>query len=106
MENLPVSPPRTICGHVQIHLQIGFKFQTPSFDDHMSVVKFDIKTDEASDLETMLESVKDQSTSTSLPSHPITIDGYMYSTTGLQKGSREASLRYNSRPARSPCTGS
>ncbi|KAE8539064.1 hypothetical protein D1P53_005434 [Cryptococcus gattii VGV] len=38
----------------------GFKFQTPSFDDHMCVVKFDIKTNEASDLETMLESVMDQ----------------------------------------------
>ncbi|KIY33610.1 hypothetical protein I305_04002 [Cryptococcus gattii E566] len=48
------------CCRFTIHLQIGFKFQTPSFDDHMSVVKFYIKTNEASDLETMLESVKDQ----------------------------------------------
>lgn len=93
MESLLVSRPRTICGYVQIHLQIGFKFQTPSFDDHMSVVKFYIKTNEASDLETMLENVKDQSTSTSRPSHPITIDGYMYRTTGPQTESREESLR-------------
>lgn len=92
MESLLVSPPRTICGYVQIHLQIGFKFQTP-FDDHMSVVKFYIKTAEASDLEAMVKSVKDQSTSTSRPSHPITIDGYMYRTTGPQTESREESLR-------------
>lgn len=87
MESLLVSTPRTICGHVQIHIQIGFKFQTPSFDDHMSVVKFDIKTAEASDLEAMVKSVKNQSASISRPSHPITIDGYMYRTTDPQRES-------------------
>ncbi|KIR68839.1 hypothetical protein I314_01264 [Cryptococcus bacillisporus CA1873] len=48
------------CCRFTIHLQIGFKFQTPSFDDHMSVVKFYIRTAEASDLEAMVKSVKDQ----------------------------------------------
>lgn len=45
-----------------MHHQIDFGFQVPSFDDHMSIVRFGIKAAEASDLEVMMKKVKSPST--------------------------------------------